>query len=275
MDKIKAIFFDIDGTLRDFEEKGISDGTRQALREAREAGLRLCIATGRHWLEIREENLLADLEFDAYVTLTGQLCYLREEGAAPGRLTFANPIPEDQVEGILEMIRQEPFPCLFMEEDRMYINFVNDRVKEVQQGIGTAVPPVADIRRALEHPVYQIIPYVDRALAERITGRLTGCAYALWHDGNALDLLPAGGGKALGIAKILEHWGLSGREAAAVGDGGNDVSMLRYAGVGIAMGNGGPEVKAAADYVTAPVGAGGLLEAVRFLTSGAYACGGL
>ena len=268
MDKIKAIFFDIDGTLRDFEEKGISAGTRQALEEARAAGLRLCIATGRHWLEIQEENLLADLEFDAYVTLTGQLCYLREKGAAPGGLAFANPIHADQVELLLEMIRQEPFPCLFMEEDRMYINYIDSRVEEVQRGIGTALPPVEDIRRALDHPVYQIIPYVDGELAKRITDRLTGCTYAVWHDGNALDLLPAGGGKELGIAKILEHFGLSRQEAAAVGDGGNDMSMLRYAGVGIAMGNGGPQVKAAADYVTAPIGEGGLLEAVRYLVSG-------
>ena len=44
---IKAIFFDIDGTLRDFEEKGIPEYTRRALDMAREAGLRLCIATGR------------------------------------------------------------------------------------------------------------------------------------------------------------------------------------------------------------------------------------
>lgn len=270
MDKIKAIFFDIDGTLRDFKEKGISAVTRQALREAGEAGLRLCIATGRHWLEIWEEELLADLEFDAYVTLTGQLCYLRENGTPPGRLAFANPISLDQVKLLLEMLRREPFPCLFMEEDRMYINYVNDRVRAVQQGIGTAVPPVEDIRRALEHPVYQIIPYVDEALAKRVTDLLPGCAYAIWHDGNALDLLPEGGGKELGIAKILESWGMSGREAAAVGDGGNDVSMLRYAGVGIAMGNSGPHVKAAADYVTAPIGEGGLLEAVRFLTAGLH-----
>ena len=71
---IKAIFFDIDGTLRDFEEKGITEYTRKALDKAREAGLRLFIATGRHWLEIEEEGLLGDLEFDAYVTLNGQLC---------------------------------------------------------------------------------------------------------------------------------------------------------------------------------------------------------
>lgn len=101
---IKAIFFDIDGTLRDFEEKGIPEYTRRALDMAREAGLRVCIATGRHWLEIEEEGLLGDLEFDAYVTLNGQLCYVREGQELPGRAIYKNPIDPGQVRRLLEMI---------------------------------------------------------------------------------------------------------------------------------------------------------------------------
>ena len=54
---VKAIFFDIDGTLREFEKKGISMSTRQALDKARQAGIRLFIATGRHYLEIEEETV--------------------------------------------------------------------------------------------------------------------------------------------------------------------------------------------------------------------------
>ncbi len=98
---VKAIFFDIDGTLREFEKKGISMSTRQALDKARQAGIRLFIATGRHYLEIEEEKLLDDLVFDAYVTLNGQYCY--EE--SPGRpVLYKNPIVRDQVETILEVM---------------------------------------------------------------------------------------------------------------------------------------------------------------------------
>ena len=131
---IKAIFFDIDGTLRDFEEKGIPEYTRRALDMAREAGLRLCIATGRHWLEIEEEGLLGDLEFDAYVTLNGQLCYVREGRELPGRAIYKNPIDPGQVRRLLEMMEEEPFPCLFMEEGRMYINYTDPRVELVRWG---------------------------------------------------------------------------------------------------------------------------------------------
>lgn len=71
---IKAIFFDIDGTLRDFTEQGIRPSTYEALDLARKAGILCFVATGRHLLEIREEGLLGDLRFDGYVLLNGSLC---------------------------------------------------------------------------------------------------------------------------------------------------------------------------------------------------------
>ena len=85
----------------------------------------------------------------------------------------------------------------------------------------------------------------------------------MWHAGNAVDLLPFGGGKCGGIEKMLEHFGMKAEEAAAVGDGKNDVSMLEYAGVGIAMGNGCEEAKRVADFVVAGIEEEGLLEAVE------------
>lgn len=82
---VKAIFFDIDGTLREFDGGGICGSTKRALAEARKAGIRLFIATGRHYLEIEEENLLEDLEFDGYVTLNGQYCFLEGSGGKKHR----------------------------------------------------------------------------------------------------------------------------------------------------------------------------------------------
>lgn len=99
---VKAIFFDIDGTLRGFNQKGISDDTRHALDRARKAGIRLFIATGRHFLEVDSEDLLDGLEFDAYITLNGQYCY---EGT-PGRpVIYKNPIPRSQIAILLKIHR--------------------------------------------------------------------------------------------------------------------------------------------------------------------------
>ena len=118
---VKAIFFDIDGTLRGFNQKGISDDTRHALDRARKAGIRLFIATGRHFLEVDSEDLLDGLEFDAYIPLNGQYCY---EGT-PGRpVIYKNPIPRSQIAILLKILEETPFPCLFMEAENWYLNFL-------------------------------------------------------------------------------------------------------------------------------------------------------
>ena len=77
------------------------------------------------------------------------------------------------------------------------------------------------------------------------------------------DILPAGGGKPNGLAEMLKHFGWTKDEAIAFGDGGNDVAMLQYVGLGVAMGNACDAAKAAADYVTADIDKDGIAKALQ------------
>ncbi len=258
---IKAIFFDIDGTLRDFTEKGIRPGTRKAIELAENHGIRCFIATGRHLLEIQEENLLDDLVFDGYVLLNGSLCLDRH-----GNILYENPIPLPQKQAMLSLSQEMGFALIFMEKDAMYVNRVTPQLEKVQAQIGTAVPPVEPyMERGLSRPVYQMIPYTDGLSHDFLAARLPMCDITLWHDGGAYDITPKGGSKQLGIEKVIERYGFAREEIAAIGDGFNDIPMIRYAGVGIAMGNGNDQVKAAADFVTDPIDRDGLLRAVEYL----------
>lgn len=257
--QIRAIFFDIDGTLRDFDTKRVPGSTKVALRKAKEAGILLFIATGRHKLEIEEENLLEDMEFDGYVTLNGQYCYCGDT------VIYDDPIDGAEVAAMLKLIEEDPFPCLFMEAGRMYINMVDDTVETVQAGIGTRIPPVMDVKRASGHPIYQIVPYISRKREEEIRCAVPGCEIIRWHDEYAVDVIPRGGSKCIGIEMMAAHFGLSLEETAAVGDGANDVSMVEAAGLGIAMGNGKDAVKAAADYITDSIETDGLSSAVFYI----------
>ena len=69
---IKAIFFDIDGTLVSFRTHRVPQSALDALEAVRRRGIRLFIATGRHYSDL---NNIGSLSFDAYVTLNGQYCY--------------------------------------------------------------------------------------------------------------------------------------------------------------------------------------------------------
>lgn len=69
-----------------------------------------------------------------------------------------------------------------------------------------------------------------------------GAKIAAWWD-RAVDVIPAGGGKGIGIEKTLAYYGLDKAEALAFGDGNNDREMLQAVGTGVAMENGSPELE--------------------------------
>lgn len=256
---IKAIFFDVDGTLRDFKTGKVSPGTKHALQKARDKGILLFVATGRHVLEMEESNLLEDLVFDGYITLNGAYCYNEEQTIQEC------PIAPEQVHHLMRLAEEEPFPCLVMERDAMYINLVNDSVEEVQASITTPVPDIRKFETELIRPVYQMIPYVDEHCVEHLKKLLPECEFTKWHAGHAYDVTTAGMCKEKGIAAILEYYGLTSAECAAIGDGYNDITMIQFAGIGIAMGNGNDEIKAAADHITASVSEEGVAAAIDWL----------
>ena len=79
------------------------------------------------------------------------------------------------------------------------------------------------------------------------------------------DVVQHGVSKATGMTRLMEHWGVAPEQAIAFGDAGNDVDMLRLAGVGYAMGNADAAVKAAADRVCAPCREQGVLRVLEEL----------
>ena len=78
-----------------------------------------------------------------------------------------------------------------------------------------------------------------------------------------INVVDQNGGKAGGIAETCAKYGFGQKEIMAFGDGGNDIDMLEYAGIGVAMGNAGETAKVAADYVTTAVDDDGIYNALK------------
>jgi hydroxymethylpyrimidine pyrophosphatase-like HAD family hydrolase len=93
---------------------------------------------------------------------------------------------------------------------------------------------------------------------------LPHCRLPRWHPGFS-DLVNADNSKAIGIDCILHHYGIDRNECIGFGDGGNDVEMLEYCGIGVAMGNADDSVKSHADYVTTSVDEEGIEHALTEL----------
>ncbi|MCM0650852.1 Cof-type HAD-IIB family hydrolase [Clostridium swellfunianum] len=255
---IQAIFFDIDGTLISSKLKTCSASTRKALAKLREKGVYTFVATGRHILEIEKEHLIDGLYFDAYITLNGQYCFNSKE------VIYQNEINKEDIKNLIKQIDESPYPCMFVEKDNMYINIINQRVIEVQKSIYSSLPPIMDIHRALENPVYQIIPYIDSKQAELYPlSVLKHCKSIRWNP-YAIDIIPASGSKMEGIKKLLEYYKIPPENTMAFGDGENDIEMLDCVAIGIAMGNAGEKVKKVADYITDSVENDGVAQALEY-----------
>lgn len=250
---IKAVFFDIDGTLLSHASGGIPESARTSLSLLRQRGVKLFLATGRHILEIHRLPV-GPLPFDGYVTLNGQICLDGREA-----LLWDAPFAAADTEAMVSLFRQREVPAMLVERDRLYINYVDEAVRLAQAAISTPIPPLGDYAGGR---LYQLIVYDSGDRAAALLGRLPGCKMSRWNA-HAVDILPKSGGKVAGIRHLLDHFHLEPHEIMAFGDGENDVDMLRCAGVGIAMGNGVSQIREAADYVTEDIDQDGVFRALR------------
>lgn len=256
---IKAIFFDIDGTLISFKTHSVPKSTLSALDKLRAKGIKLFIATGRLPQDL--DFLLKDLHhyFDAYITLTGQYCFDKGHN-----IIHDQAIEQQDLRNLINILQKKEFACGIMELDYYYLNLVNKRILDLQKILGDTAPdrPIDAVERALTHKTYQLNFFLDEPQVQEILKQMPNCKSVRWCPYFA-DIIPKTGGKPEGIKHILDYYHIKLSETMAFGDGGNDKDMLAFVGTGIAMGNGNDEAKAAADYITDTVDDDGILKALK------------
>ncbi len=251
---VKAVFLDIDGTLLSHETNLVPTSAVEALARLRSMGVRIFAATGRHLEVLSLLEPLRAVELDGAITLNGQYC------TDFHKILYHCPIDPADIAALLEFLEEHPYPCIFVEEGGMYINFHNDRVAQVQAAIHSPLPKLGDLRRGLTHPVYQVCLYMNDEELKTLPP-LPHVGITRWCSGG-VDVIPRGGGKAAGIARVLEHYGIDKSETIAFGDGENDVDMFRAVGTAVAMANGCEAAKNAAHLITDKVDDDGIWNAL-------------
>lgn len=251
---IKAIFFDIDGTLLSFKTHAMSPATLDALHTLHEKGIKLFLATGRHKSMIRPVREL--FPFDGCITLNGQYCFCGEQ------VLRKVPIARCDVEQLVELTSRGEFPCIFLEEEDCYLNQDDPKAQVFPQQLFIPLPSLDDPRRALGQELYQVVVFLPEEREHLLTDHTQFLNPMRWHP-DFIDVIANGGGKDQGMDAILNHFGIDRAHTMAFGDGENDLPMLRHAAIGVAMGNAGPAVKAQADYVTAGVDEDGIVHALK------------
>jgi Cof subfamily protein (haloacid dehalogenase superfamily) len=252
--RIKAVFFDIDGTLVSFKSHTVPESARRAIARLREQGVKVFIATGRL---MKHVGIVNDIEVDGYITVNGGYCI-----TSAGEVIFESAFPRATVERVIDLSEQYGFDLNVMTHEDMYVSSMGERVQKIASMINI-MPTVADVRAiAATQPVVQMCPYISRELEQEIMPLLPDCVSSRWIE-TFMDLNVRGVDKSLGIQQVMNYYGLTMAEAMAFGDGGNDLPMVRDAAVGVAMGNACDELKAVADYITSSVDEDGVSRALE------------
>ena len=160
--RIRAAFFDVDGTLITVGGHRMPPSVAPALQALQRSGVQVFLCTGRHALEIEEENMLPGITVDGAVYMNGQLCELQ------GQIVRETPIPAGDLSALKQFLQKKNRSCIFLEKDRMYANCVDARMEVEQAKIGTAVPAVRDISDLENRRIYQVIPFVNEEEEEEL-----------------------------------------------------------------------------------------------------------
>ena len=254
---VKLIAFDLDGTLLD-RQKNIPEANLQALKAAAEAGALLVPATGRIYTGIPE--LIRTLPGARYfITINGAYAY----DAADDRNLYTSELSVDTCLRLIDYMDRLPVIYDCYQDNWGYITrsmfqraeeFIPDPgIMKMMRELRTPVDNLSETLRQKGRPVqkmqmhFQDLAERDRQLklvAERFPETAVSSSLP-WN----IEINSAGATKGRALKALCQALGIDLRDTLAFGDGTNDLDMIRTAGIGIAMGNGAEEVKAAADWV--------------------------
>jgi Cof subfamily protein (haloacid dehalogenase superfamily) len=253
---VKAIFFDIDGTLVSFDTHKVPESTKEAIEISRKKGIKVFIATGRH---ISAISNLDGMIFDGYITMNGCYCI---EGS--DNVIFKKSIEQSDINSFIDYLEnRELFPCAFVEEKDLSVNYVDRDMEFLLNLLNKKDVTSRPLEYYRDKEIFQLTAFFRDAQEKAVMAVLPNSSAMRWYPTFA-DVITRGVDKGVGMDKLCDYIGISIEDTMSFGDGGNDIEMLRHAGIGVAMGNANNGVKENADYVTTSVDNDGVLNALRY-----------
>lgn len=265
----KALFFDIDGTLYDYKGH-MPASAGNALAMAREKGHELVICSGRSLFQLYPG--MAE-EFDGIICSTGALVKRR------GELIYEHYMPEETLRKIVSVFQEAGGYLAIMTEKHLKLNqecrdylvqkfshhFADPNLIHQVMGsyeLTNDLTKYRDVKKMLYYESRWDVSQVAQALSDCCDVTATSFEEEVCDSG---EITVKGINKALGIQKYIERNGIAREDTIAFGDGPNDLDMISYAGIGVAMGNARVEVKQEADFITSSVNEDGIARAMQEL----------
>lgn len=252
------VSFDMDMTLLNHEDYKIPDSAIKALDLLRK-NYYIVIATGRDMDAKFSEGLADQVKPDAIIHLNGNKITIGSE------LIYEHCMKRELVEELLQFAEGKDYAIGMTVGDIDY--FINPWCVTRHDMVRWQMSDrkFRDPWMLLDMPV-RTLAYIGREPgAKEVEAAFPMLKLPLFSSREGADIIEKDASKAEGLKRLCKAWNIPLKNTIAFGDSMNDYEIVTTAGIGVAMGNGHPQLKAAADYVTAPIGEDGVYKACEAL----------
>ncbi len=268
--RYKLIAIDIDGTLTNSQKK-ITERTKKALINLQKQGVKVCLASGRPTQGVSPlADELALKKYGGYI-LSFNGAYIFE--CETGKVVYQNVLPKDAPQLICPLAKENNCEILSYENDIIITETPKNQYVQIEAGINKMqIKAVPSLMEYINFPVTKFLILQEGDYLAKVEKRLAdtiGDRYSVYRsEPYFLEIMPLNVDKAYSLNHLAEYLHIKKNEVAACGDGYNDITMLQYAGLGVAMKNARDIVKHTADFITLSNDEDGIVYAVEKMLAG-------
>ncbi|MEW5961711.1 MAG: Cof-type HAD-IIB family hydrolase [Chloroflexota bacterium] len=258
---IKLLASDLDGTLVS-DLRHIPPRTQAAIQAAVKRGVQVTLATGREWGVTQEFMQMLGLNTPV-ICYQGALIYDPQTAKTIARQGLSLPLTRQ----LIDLARDHQLSLHLFLNGSVYTEFPTALSRSILGYIGSNIIEVDDLHQVIAAaPIKAMIVHAPTEV-EALVGRLQdmlGKNSSVFRSLDPLiEVTSPQVSKGRALTTLAEYYGIPQSEVMAIGDQDNDIDMIEWAGLGVAMGNGSPGAKAAADVVAPPLSEEGAAWAIE------------
>lgn len=252
MDKYKILVVDIDGTVTN-SEKNVTQKTFDAIMRIQKEGKKFVIASGRPTAGTNcVANTLKLSEFGGYVLSFNGAKITNKK---TNKVIFDNSLPANIIKDIYKDAIANGVGIMTYKNDKIISGTPIDKYQQLEANINNMeIEYVENFENFVDFSSNKCLLTAEPNIAEKVEKLLakkyTNSLSIFRSEPFFVEIMPQNIDKAFSLSKLLEHLSLSKEQMICIGDGFNDISMIKYAGLGVAMQNAQEIVKNAADFIT-------------------------
>ncbi len=239
------IFLDIDSTV--FDGKGVPERTARALARARREGHLVFLNTGRAHCILFDE-FMKPVAPDGVVGSMGTGISIGDE------MIYSVGMPREDVEFLIRFGEQRGLRTLMESVERLVLM----NIEEPLYGQDHFVRTTEEFFEKYPDMLVSKVSFMQGMSGEHIAQLRERFPTSVYVHSKYTEIPAPGCNKATAIARVCEYYGADVGQTIAIGDSGNDDDMIKFAGIGVAMGNASDEIKAIADFITTDCREGGV-----------------